>query len=259
MTRRRARPHSSASRRVGRGRRQGLDGLGRSRRLALGAAIVASIGLTESGVAGAARRQPAPTEVERQVQREIEGMIESGMPEDDPKVEMLEDQVDELRRGDRANPPKEPGVDLRQRVADAKAAERAAARARDQAGRTGAGSAASADAAGQATAGGVPTGPAWQRGTVECEPVPRALTADEVAGAICLSVPQPDGSTRYVAVGRDGVVRTVAFGADGTVGRGPDRRVPGGVTPGATSVGPTAAGDIRVVARGQAPVTVDLG
>jgi hypothetical protein len=223
--------------------------------LALGAAIAASIGLTVSGVAGAARRQPAPIEVERQVQREIDAMIESGMPEDDPKVEMLEDQVDELRRGDRANPPKEPGVDLRRRVAEARAAERA----QNQAGRTGAGSAASADVAGRATAGGVPTGPAWQRGTVECEPVPQALTADEVAGALCLSVPQPDGSTRYVAVGRDGVVRTVAFGADGKVGRGPDRRVPGGVTPGATSVGPTAAGDIRVVAQGKAPVTVDVG
>ena len=257
MTRLRARPHSPASRRDGRGRRRGLDGLGGPRRLALGAAIVTSIGLTVSGVAGAARRQPAPTEVERQVQREIDAMIHGGMPEDDPKVAMLEDQVDELRRGDRADPPKEPGVDLRRRVADAKAAERAAAR--DQAGRTGAGSAASADVAGQATTAGVPTGPAWQRGTVECEPVPQALTADEVAGAMCLSVPQPDGSTRYVAVGSDGVVRTVAFGADGKVGRGPDRRVPGGVTPGATSVGPTAAGDIRVVAQGKAPVIVDVG
>jgi hypothetical protein len=35
--------------------------------------------------------------------------------------------------------------------------------------------------------------------------------------------------------------------------------VPGGVTPGATTVGPTAAGDIRVVARGKAPVTIDVG
>jgi hypothetical protein len=252
MTRRRA-PHTPASRHEGRG------GLGGPRRLALGAAIVASIGLTLVGVAGAARRQPEPTEVERQVQREIDRMIESGVPEDHPKVEMLEEQVDELRRGDRANPPTEPGVDLRQRVADAKAAERAADRARDQTGRTGAGSAATADVAGQATAAGVPTGPSWQSGTVECEPVPQVLTTDEIAGATCLSVPQPDGTTRYVAVGRDGVVRTVAFGADGNVRRGPDRRVPGGVTPGATAVGPTAAGDIRVAAQGKAPVTVDVG
>src|SRR5262245_4980336 len=258
MTRERARPHTPTSHRGGRGRRQGPDGLGRPRRLALGAAMVASIGLTLAGVAGAARRQPAPTDVERQVQREIDAMIESGAADDDPKVELLQDQLDELRRGDRANPPKEPGVDLRRRVAGAKAAERAADRARDQAGRTGAGSAAAADVAGRATSDGVPTGPAWQRGIVECEPVPQALTADEVAGSTCLSVPQPDGSTRYVAVGRDGVVRTVAFGADGKVGRGHDRRVPGGVTPGATSVAPTASGDIRVAARGKAPVTVDV-
>jgi hypothetical protein len=237
-------------------RRNGLSG---PRRVALSAAVVASLGLTAVGVAGASRRQPAPTEVERQVQREIDSMIDSGVPEDHPKVEMLEAQVDELRRGARADPPKEPGVDLRQRVADARAADRAADLARDRAVRTRAGLAASAGVAGQATTAGVPTGPAWQSGTVECEPVPQILTAEDVAGATCLSVPQPDGSTRYVAVGRDGVVRTVAFGADGKVGRGPDRQVPGGVAPGATAVGPTPAGDIRVTVRGKAPVTVDVG
>ncbi len=208
--------------------------------MALGAAVVASIGLTAVGVASAARRQPAPTEAERQVQREIDAMIDSGVPADDPKVEMLEEQVDELRRSTRADPPKEPGVDLGQRVADAKAAEQAGV-------------------AGQATTAGVPTGPAWQSGIVECEPVPQILTAEEVAGATCLSVPQPDGSTRYVAVGRDGVVRTVAFGPDGRVGRSPNRPVPGGVAPGVTAVGPTAAGDVRVTVRGKVPVTVDLG
>jgi hypothetical protein len=185
-------------------------------------------------------------------------MIDSGVPADDPKVEMLEAQVDELRRSTRANPPREPGVDLGRRVADAKAAEQAADRARDRAVRTRAGSAASAGIAGQATTAGVPTGPAWQSGTVECEPVPQILTAREVAGATCLGVPQPDGSTRYVAVGRDGVVRTVAFGPDGQVRRGPDRLMPGGAAPDAT-VAPTDAGDIRVTVGGRAPVTVDVG
>ncbi|MGH9288663.1 MAG: hypothetical protein ACRD0V_10330, partial [Acidimicrobiales bacterium] len=124
MTRPRSRPHRMTS------RRNGPSG---PRRVALGAAVVASIGLTAVGVAGAARRQPAPTEVERQVQREIDSMIDSGVPEDDPKVTMLEDQVDKLRRSARADPPREPGVDLRQRVADARAADRAADRARDRA------------------------------------------------------------------------------------------------------------------------------
>jgi hypothetical protein len=250
MRRRRALPQRPATRR---------NGLGGHRRLALGAAVVASIGLTAVGVAGAARRHPTPTEPERQVQREIDAMIDNGVPEDDPKVEMLEDQLDELRRSAQADPPPEPGVNLGQRVADAKAAEKAANRARDHALRTQAGSATQAGIAGQATTGGVPTGPAWQSGTVECEPVPQVLTAEEVAGATCLSVPQPDGSTRYVAVGRDGVVRTVVFAADGRVGRGPNREVPGGVAPGATAVGPTAAGDIRVTVGGNAPVTVDVG
>jgi hypothetical protein len=249
MTRRRARPHR---------RNDSRHGLGGHRRLALGAAVAASIGLTVVGVAGATRRQPAPTEAESQVRREIDAMIDGGVPADDPKVEMLEAQADELRRSTRAEPPKEPGVDLGRRVADAKAAEQAAERARDRAVRTRARSAASAGIAGQATNAGVPTGPAWQSGTVECEPVPQILTAREVAGATCLGVPQPDGSSRYVAVGRDGVVRTVAFGPDGQVRRGPDRRVPGGAAPGATVV-PTDAGDIRVAAEGRAPVTVDVG
>jgi hypothetical protein len=245
MTRRRTRPHRPTA---------PWHGLGGHRRLALGAAVVASIGLTAVGVAGATRRQPVPTEAERQVQREIDAMIDSGVPADDAKVEMLEEQVDELRRSTRADPPWEPGVDLGRRVADAKAAERAADQARDRAVRT----RASAGVAGQATTGGVPTGPAWQSGTVECEPVPQILTAQEVAGATCLGVPQPDGSTRYVAVGRDGVVRTIAFGPDGEVRRGPDRLVPGGAAPGAT-VGPTAGGDVRVTVGGRAPVTVDVG
>jgi hypothetical protein len=218
MARRGTRPHRPTTRR---------NGPGRGRRLALGAAVVASLGLTAVGVAGAVRRQPEPTALERQVQREIAAMIDSGMSEDDPKVRMVEEQLDQIHRSDRADPPPEPGVDLGRRVADAKA--------------------------------GTHDGRAWQSGTVECEPVPQLLTAREVAGATCLGVPQPDGSTRYVAVGPDGVVRTVAFGADGKVGRLPNRQLPGGVAAGATTVAPTAAGDLRITASGQAPVTVDVG
>jgi hypothetical protein len=237
MTRRRTRPHRPSPPR---------GGLGGHRRLAFGAAVVASIGLTAVGVAGASRRQPAPTEAERQVQREIDAMIDSGVPADDAKVEMLEAQVDELRRSTQADPPSEPGVDLGQRVAEAKAAEQAADRARDLAARSRARSPAAA----------APTGPAWESGTVECEPIPQILTAEEVAGATCVGVPQPDGSTRYVAVGRDGVVRTVAFGPEGNVRRGPDRLVPGGAAAGA-SVAPTTAGDVRVTVGGRT-VTIDL-
>jgi hypothetical protein len=235
------------------------SGLGGRRRLGLAAAIVAAIGLTVVGVAGADRSQPAPSEAERQIQGQIDAMVDSGIPEDDPKVELLEDQVEELQRGTRADPPPEPGVELGERVADAQAADKAADRAQQQATRSRAGSVASAGIAGQATTGGTPTGPAWQSGTVECEPVPQVLTAKELAGATCASVPQPDGSSRYVAVGRDGVVRTVDFGTDGKVSRSPDRQVPGGVKPGTTTVAPTDRGDIQVTVRGKAPVTVDVG
>jgi hypothetical protein len=221
--------------------RRGLSG---RHRLGLAAAVVATIGLTAVGVAGANGGQPGPSDAERQIQDQIDAMVDSGIHEDDPKVELLEDQLEELRRGTRADPPPEPGVDLADRVADAQAADKATD--------NGAGRA-------QATTGGVPTGPAWQSGTVECEPVPQLLTAEELAGAICVSVPQPDGSSRYVAVGRDGMVRTVAFAADGKVTRSPDRRVPGGVAAGTTTVAPTDAGDIHVTVRGRAPVTVDVG
>src|SRR5919106_591975 len=151
---RRPRPHNT-----------GPPSLSGHRRLALAAAVVATMGLTVVGVAEAKRGQPAPSEPERQIEDQIDAMVDSGIPENDPKVELLEDQVAELRRGTRADPP--PG------------------------------------AAGQATTGGVPTGPAWQSGTVECEPVPQVLTAAEVAGATCVSVPQPDGSSRHVAGGDD--------------------------------------------------------
>ena len=42
----------------------------------------------------------------------------------------------------------------------------------------------------------------WETGPVECEPVPGMLSMDEVVGATCLGVPQPDGTSRYVRSGR---------------------------------------------------------
>jgi hypothetical protein len=235
---------------------------GRARRVALAAAIVATAGSTAIGVAGARREQPAPTPVERQLQEEIDTMVAAGVPEDDPKVELLRDQVEELRRGRRTNAPKEPGVDLRDVVADARAADRANRQAVDRAAASAAtGEAAGTDRSSAPTAGQarVPSAAGWPSGPVECEPVPGVLTAEEVAGATCASVAQPDGSSRYVAVGRDGTVRTAAFGADGSVRRHPDRPVPGGVAAGRPSVTPTAEGDIQVTSPGKAPVAVDIG
>src|SRR5690606_915211 len=64
-------------------------------------------------------------------------------------------------------------------------------------------------------AGVAPAEPAWESGEVLCEVVPGILGPDEIAGARCASVPQPDGTTRYVAVAPDGTVPTVAFGHAG--------------------------------------------
>ena len=69
MTRRRTRPQRRTTR---------PKGLSAPSPPGVGRAVAASIGLTAVGVASAARRQPAPTEAERQVQREIDAMIDSG-------------------------------------------------------------------------------------------------------------------------------------------------------------------------------------
>ncbi|HYZ98352.1 MAG TPA: hypothetical protein VE575_06350 [Acidimicrobiales bacterium] len=220
----------------------------RGYRGALVLAVGAAIGLTAIGVAGAARRQPEPPPLQRQIEDEIDAMVDAGVPADSPKVELLEEQVDELQRGNRATPRPEPGVDLGERVAEARAAERAEERAPSGA----------PGAARQNTTRGVPTGPAWDRGVVECEPVPGVLTAEEVADATCVSVPQPDGSNRYVAVGGDGVVRTVAFGDDGAIGRRPDRPLPPGLARGKASFAPTDGGDLRVNVPGRASVTIEV-
>lgn len=212
--------------------------------VALAAAIVA-VGLTAAGVADAARRQPRPSDGELMIEAEIDAMLDRGMSADDPKVVMLEDAADELRAGSASPPPREPEVDTGRQLADAKAAAGAERPS---------GASATTDA-GRRT--GTGTAAAWQTGAVECEPVPQLLSAAELAGAVCVSVPQPDGSNRYVAVAGDGTVRVVAFGADGAVSRQADQHValgPGG----ASSVTALTGGDVAVAASGQAPVTVDL-
>lgn len=198
------------------------DGPGR------GAVLLAALALAAvaaSAAAGAALSEPAPTAVEQQLRAEIEGMVDAGVPRDDPKVALVEEQLADVEAGDGARGPTEPGVDVGALLAEARAEP----------------------------AGGTP----WQSGAVLCEPVPDLLSADDVADATCLSVPQPDGTGRYVAIAPDGVVRTVRFGNDGDVRRLPDRRVPGRPAPGA-AMSPTPQGDLRVTPPGGATATVDL-
>ena len=90
-----------------------------------------------------------------------------------------------------------------------------------------------------------------------CEPVQGLLGADELAGATCLSIPQPDGTSRFVAVAPDGVVRTVHFGNDGAVDRLDDTHLGGPPAPDAR-LAPTPEGDVQLAPPGAAPTVVDV-
>jgi hypothetical protein len=195
------------------------------------AALVAALALAAVAASTAASAalsgQPAPPSVEAQLQAEIDGMREAGMPADHPKVRMLEEDLAELRAASERRPRRDRGAaDIGALVAEGRADEAAGPQA----------------AAAEAAAEGEPL---WESGPVECEPVPGLLSAADVAGATCVSVPQPDGTNRYVALGPDGVARTVLFGANGDVRRLADAPLPAAPAPG-EAVAATPEGDVQV-------------
>jgi hypothetical protein len=202
-----------------------------------------------SAAASAALSEEAPVPLEDELQAEIDGMVESGVAPDDPKVEMLEESLEQLEEGADADPPPEPGVDVEALLEEAEAAEAAEGTITPRSGDPGAVASDGSRAA---------DSPAWESGEIMCEVVPGMLGPDEIAGARCASVPQPDGTSRYVAIGADGTVRTVDFGHDGQVQRLPDTTVGVPVAPDA-AVAPTPEGDMVVTPPGQAPRPVDLG
>lgn len=209
--------------------------------LVLGSLVLAVV--TASAAASAALSEPPPVPVEQQLRDDIEGMLEAGLDDDHPKVDMVEDQLAAIEDG-AGQPARERGVDVEAMLEEAAGdAEEAAA----------------AEARGAAPGARPPTDEdlAWESGTVLCEAVPGLLSAEEIDGATCLSVPQPDGTNRYVAVAPDGVVRSVHFGNDGEVRRLDDSHLGRPVTPGAT-LAPTAEGHIRVAPPGGPPATVDV-
>jgi hypothetical protein len=218
------------------------------RRRHRGALLAAALVLTAVGAsaaASAALSEPVPTPAEEQLQEQIEGMVAAGMPADHPKVVLLQEQLDQLRAGASAEAPPEPGIDVAAALEEAEAeatAEDAGTTARDA---VPAGDAATVEE------------PAWESGTVECEPVPGLLGAAEVAEAVCVSVPQPDGTNRYVAVGRDGTVRSVLFGPDGVVRRLADTTV-GRPVPWGSTAEPTRQGDLVVAPPGGTSLTLDV-
>ena len=181
-----------------------------------------------SAAAGAALSgPPGPTGVEAQLQAEIDGMRETGLPAGHPKVRMLEEDLAELRAV-RATAPGPAG------------------RRRRPAGR-------GTGARGRRLPGGCGRRPAVGVGRGRVRARARPAQRGRGRGGGLRERPQPDGTNRYVAVGPDGVARTVAFGADGQVRRLADTPLAAPPAPG-EAVAPTPEGDLRVGAR-----VVDVG
>jgi hypothetical protein len=212
-----------------------------------GPVLFAALALTAvaaSAAASAALSEPPEVPAAEQMRDEIEDMLASGVSPRDPKVRMLQREVAEIEAGATASPPPDPEADVSGLIAEARSKDAA-----EDAGH----SRTASVAAGAAPDGAVS---AWESGVVECEAVPRLLSADEIAGATCVSVPQPDGTSRYVAVAPDGTARIVAFGHDGAVRRVADASV--GAAVGSALVEATPDGDLLVTPPGGAAVTVDL-
>jgi hypothetical protein len=202
------------------------------------AVILAAVGASAAASATLSSSSSTPTPLEQQLQEEIDALRASGLPAGHPKVQSLQRSLDQLRAPVPAHPRRDPRGDVGALLSEARE-QQADPRA----------AAAEAAAAGE---------PLWESGTVDCEPVPGLLSAAEVAGATCVSVPQPDGTSRYVALGADGVARTVMFGTDGQVQRLRDTQVPTGLAPG-TAVTPTPEGDLQLAPPGRQPTVVDVG
>jgi hypothetical protein len=223
------------------GAASGRRGCSRRGNLLFGTLLLAAV--AASAAASAALSEPAPTAIEQQLRDEMDGMLAAGLDEDDPKVEMVEEQLAAIEDG-AGKPARERGVDTGAMLAEAADDGAAAAAAEAGRGEPGAGPPADEDLT-------------WESGPVACEPVPGLLSVEEIAGATCLSVPQPDGTNRYVAVAPDGVVHSVRFGNDGEVRRLDDTRTRGPLTAG-TGLAPTPEGDLRVTPPGRAAAAVDL-
>lgn len=199
------------------------------RRVVAGTAVALAAALV-GGAASARLSEEPPSETEAMLREQIDGLIAAGLPEDHPKVASLREDLRAMERSEADAVPAEPGIDLGAVVDAARegvAAERGAAGA-------------------------------WDSGEIVCEPVPGLLSVDDVADAVCFGVPQPDGTSRYVAIGRDQVAHVVAFGSDGAVGRSADRPVPAPVVPGETTVVPTPQGDLQITPPGRPPVVAEV-
>lgn len=120
------------------------------------------------------------------LQADLDATLEAGLPADDPKVQMLEEEIAALDALEDAEPVPELEADQLE----------------------------SASGAGQRGATG-DSDERWDSGSVACEPLPGLLTADALRGATCRVEPQGDGSVLYIVTFADGNEQAVPFG-DGT-------------------------------------------
>lgn len=204
------------------------------------AGALAAAGMVAVGARGDASQpaQPPEAPAAAQLEAEAEAMVDAGMSPEDPKVEMLEEDAEAVQEASEAPPKAEPGVNM---LAEAASGEIA-----------------SSPAEARALEDEMRSDQPATLGAVECEPIPQLLTVNEVAGARCYSVPQPDGSSRFVAVTPSGKVLIVAFGASGEVRRLPQNRLPANARPATAQMTPTPGGDLTVQPPGAAAATVDL-
>jgi hypothetical protein len=213
----------------------------RRRTILAGAAL--GIAVVGSASASGQTADPAPPGVAIELQREVDAMLAGGLPPDHPKVRMLEREVEALVDGTDAVPVPDPGMD------SAESATRAAN-----------GAEATTPEEAVQLEDELDAGDEAEAGAVECEPVPRVLTAAEVAGASsCVSVPQPDGTSRYLAVEPSGQVHVVRFGDGGSVGRMPDLQLPAGTEAADVTLVPGDDGEVQVMSAGTEVATLDPG
>lgn len=211
---------------------------------AAGGVVLVAVSTAVSSGQGAADEVP---EAVRQLEHEIDAMRASGLEADHPKVELLQDEVDALVEGMDARPPRDPGLD------------------QDAGGSAPAGIQAVTPEDAARTAEEAGAGSGAEAAEVECEPIPHTLTADDLADAVCASVPQPDGTSRYVAVLPTGAVHVVGFAGDGAAERMPDQTLPVAAASAASSgdadvtlVPEEETGDLVVVSDGEELATLDL-
>ncbi len=218
---------------------------GRRHATLVGGGLAVAIALALGGAGDApASQAPRPRQSPgaAQLRSEVDGMIAEGVSPDDPKVRMLEDDARALDAAAAAPHRADPSVD-----ANAVAAQADAGRL------------ARTPAEAQARADEMRSSQPAVRGTILCEPVPGMLTAAEVAGATCYSVPQADGTSRFVAVTPGGKVLIVEFAPGGDLHRLPDRALPPGTAPADATMRAGTSGDLLVSSPGRGTTSVDLG